>query len=241
MIRRPRSRRLAETARPRGFLLPALSAAIACLLAISPAAAQEPGARPKTIVLFDGKTLDGWKETDFRRSGGVMVEDGALVLQTGHPMTGITTTREDLPTVDYELAYEAKRVSGRDFFAAATFPVGKSFISLVNGGWGGSVTGLSSLDGADASENDSSTYFKYEEKTWYRFRVRVTGEAIRAWIDDKLTVSVDHKDREVKTRIEVRSNEPLGFAAWETAGALRKIEMRPLTAEEVAETNRAEK
>src|SRR5437764_12492650 len=99
----------------------------------------------------------------------------------GGSMTGITSTRKDLPSTNYELTYEARRLGGSDFFAAATFPVGKSYITLVNGGWGGHVTGLSSLGGADASENDTGTSFTYRDKTWYKFRVRVTDAVIRCW------------------------------------------------------------
>jgi hypothetical protein len=196
-----------------------------------------PGAS-KTLVLFDGKSLDGWKKTDFSHPGDVKVEDGTLVMATGRPMTGITCTRTDLPRTDYEFRYEAKRLEGSDFFAAATFPVGKSYITLVNGGWGGNVTGLSSLDGSDASENETGRFIKYENKTWYRFRVRVTSKVIRAWIDEKKVVDVDVKDREVGTRVETHASRPLGFATWDTAGALRNITVRPLSPSEVAETEK---
>ena len=154
------------------------------------------------------------------------------------PMTGITTTHKDLPTTNYELAYEAMRTTGEDFFAAATFPVGKSHITLVNGGWGGFVTGLSSLNGMDASENETTSSYKYEDKTWYRFRVRVTGEVIRCWVGDKELAAVDYRERHVGTRVETRSSEPLGFATWKTGGALRNIEVRPLTPDEIAATNK---
>ncbi|MCA1684624.1 MAG: DUF1080 domain-containing protein, partial [Planctomycetia bacterium] len=139
---------------------------------------------------------------------------------------------------DYELTYEAVRLEGDDFFAAATFPVGKSFITLVNGGWGGGVTGLSSLDGADASENETTRGVEYKDKTWYRFRVRVTGEVIAVAIDDKEVVAVGHKDRQVGTRIETRECQPLGFATYDTAGAVRKVEVRALTPDEVAAANK---
>src|SRR4051812_49358944 len=126
-------------------------AATCCLLIASPGAgraAEDPRpVEPKKLVLFDGKTLDGWMKTDFAHPGEVKVEDGAILLPVGRPMTGITSVRRDLPTTDYELTYEAKRLTGRDFFAAATFPVGKSYLTLVNGGWGGNITGLSSLNG----------------------------------------------------------------------------------------------
>jgi len=202
---------------------------------ISLAIAAEP---PKPLVLFDGKTLEGWKKTDFSGAAEVKVVDGALVMKSGESMTGITSTRKDLPTTNYELIYEAQRQEGGDFFAAATFPVGKSFITLVNGGWGGTVTGLSSLGGADASENETGHFFKYDSKKWYTFRVWVTDEVIRCWIDKEKIVDITHQDRHVGTRIETRANQPLGFATWETTGALRKVEIRALTAKEIEETNK---
>jgi hypothetical protein len=212
-----------------------------CVLAAPLAAGQagkdQPAGGSTKQVLFDGKTLDGWKKTDFFRAGEVKVEDGRIVMKDGGSMTGITSTRRDLPKVDYELSYEAMRLSGTDFFAAATFPVGKSYITFVNGGWGGHVTGLSSLTGSDASENETTRSYQYKNQTWYRFRVRVTDTVIRCWIDDKEIVAVNYRDQQVGTRIETRANEPLGFATWESSGALRTIEIRRLTPAEVAATN----
>jgi hypothetical protein len=206
--------------------------------AVGQAAKDQPADSPKKLVLFDGKSLEGWKATDFARTGDVKVEDGAIVMHAGKSMTGITSTRKDLPKTNYELSYEAKRLTGQDFFAAATFPVGKSYITLVNGGWGGNVTGLSSLNGADASENQTTQFYKYEDKTWYRFRARVTDRVIRCWINDKEIIDVDLEDREVGTRLETRASEPLGFATWNTSGAVRKIEVRGLSSEEITETNK---
>ena len=211
------------------------------LAALALGASQEPkgdpAAKPGEIALFDGKSLDGWKVTPFARSGEVVVEDGAIVMKEGRPMTGITSTRADLPKIDYELSYEAQRLTGRDFFAAATFPVGDAFLTLVNGGWGGSVTGLSSLDGADASENDSSTSYTYKDKTWYRFRIHVTAASVRAWVDDKKLVDARVAGRHLGTRIEVRASQPLGFATWETGGAVRAIRIRQLTEAEIRDAS----
>ncbi len=206
--------------------------ALLTLLSGHPAFADEP---PKPRALFDGQSLDGWKKTPFFKAEGldVRVEDGSIVLPQGTPMSGITTTRGDLPTVDYELRYEARRTAGADFFAAATFPVGKSFVTFVNGGWGGSVTGLSSLNGMDAAENSTNTFVKYQNETWYRFRVRVTAKVVRGWVDDKEVFAVDHGELALKTRLETRPNQPLGFATWKSSGAIRRVEVRALTPAEV--------
>lgn len=209
-------------------------AAIACAVLLA------TGADDPRRSLFDGKTLDGWKDAGYHDAPKATVEDGAIRLPKGSPMSGITSTRADLPTTDYELTYEAMRVDGRDFFAAATFPVGKSFVTLVNGGWGGTITGLSSLNGADASENETSKGITYENGRWYRFRVRVTEKAIRGWVDDKEVFAVELEGRPVGTRIEVRPNQPLGFATWRSAGAVRKVEVRRLTPAEVAANDKFE-
>ena len=198
--------------------------------------ADEP---PSKRVLFDGKTLDGWKRVESYKAGAVKVADGAIVLEAGGPMSAVVSTRTDLPKLDYELAFEARRVDGKDFFAAATFPVGDSFVTLVNGGWGGRVTGLSSINGSDASENDTRRDVKYEDDTWYRFRVQVTAEVIRCWIDDKETFATNYRGVQVKTRIETRPHQPLGFASYRTTGAVRAVDVRKLTEAEVAATNKA--
>lgn len=218
-----------------GFLV---AIAVFGVLTSATARAEDP-APGKTAkeVLFDGKSLEGWKSTEFFGAGEVAISDGMVVLNAGRSMTGITSTRKDLPTTNYELVYQAQRIKGSDFFAAATFPVGKSFITLVNGGWGSTVTGLSSLDGADASENDTTTFFKYQEKTWYKFRVWVTEERIRCWIDDEQVVDVEYLNRSVGTRLETYANQPLGFAAYETTGAIRGVAVRKLTPEELKATN----
>ena len=208
--------------------------AIAMARGAGRAEAGRPADPPAARALFDGKSLEGWEKTSFSHPGDVKVEDGAIVLAVGRPMTGVTSTSRDLPTTDYELSYEARRTAGSDFFAAATFPVGAAHVTLVNGGWGGSVTGLSSLDGADASENETTRSIKYANGTWYRFRIVVTDAAIRGFVDDKEVIAVDHRGRKVATRIEVRANRPLGFATWESGGAVRKVEVRRLTPAEVA-------
>jgi hypothetical protein len=178
--------------------------------------------------LFDGKSLKGWRETQFLKPGEVRVEDGVIVLGFGKPLTGINWTGE-FPKSDYEIRFEALRRSGNDFFATLTFPVQDSFCSWVTGGWGGDIVGLSSLDGWDASENETRTYFTFENRRWYAMRLRVTENQIMAWIDDKPIIKVDIGGRSIGLRYgEIEKSVPLGFASYATTGALRKIEYRLL-------------
>ena len=196
--------------------------ALLLALAATPVFAQQPRS------LFDGVTLAGWEATDFGASGPVEVRDGAIVIGAGDPMTGITW-KGAFPKLDYELTLDAKRVIGGDFFAAITFRVGDSPNTLVLGGWGGGVVGLSSIDGADASENETRRFKQFEDDRWYRIRLRVTGEKIQAWIDDEMLVDFAHRGRLLSIRVEVIPSQPFGIATWRTTGALRNIEVRELT------------
>src|SRR5215831_10982023 len=102
------------------------------------------------VPFFDGKTLTGWSETDFAGHGSVESESGLILLNTGDPLTGINWTNR-VPKMNYEVALDAMRVTGSDFFCGLTVPVSNSFCSLIVGGWGGSLVGISSLDRMDAS------------------------------------------------------------------------------------------
>lgn len=177
--------------------------------------------------LFDGKSLDGWKESDFAGRSPVRVEKGAILLPMGNDMTGVTY-KGKVPTIDYEVSLEARRVEGDDFFCALTFPVGKNPCTLVCGGWGGTVVGLSSLDGMDASLNETSRTFQFEKGRWYRIRLRVTRDRIQAWIDLEKMVDVATEGKQIGIRWEVEPSRPFGIATWRTTGALRDIRIRDL-------------
>jgi Domain of Unknown Function (DUF1080) len=178
--------------------------------------------------LFDGKSLAGWRETPFSGHGQVRVEKGAIVLGAGSPMTGVTRTGS-FPHTNYEVRFEGQRQQGNDFFASLTFPVGNSHCTWVLGGWGGDIVGLSSLDGWDASDNETRAYFTFENGQWYTLRLRVTADRIMAWIDDQAIVNVSIAGRSVSLRMgEIDLSAPFGFASYLTSGALRKIEYREL-------------
>ena len=200
------------------FWLPSLS--IALLFAL-PANAAEPAAKS----LFDGKTLMGWKTTPFGGEGEIEVEEGRLIIRSGSPMSGITYTGE-FPKTNYEVSLEAMRVTGSDFFCGLTFPVGDNPCSFICGGWGGGVVGLSSIDGSDASENETTKYMEFETGRWYTIRVRVTPEKIATWIDKKQMVDLPLKDRRISVRLEVELSRPLGIATYNTSAALREIKVQ---------------
>lgn len=209
------------------FVPLALALALGCAAAVVRGQSPAPAAGGAES-LFDGKTLGSWRPTKFSRQGPVKVENGTIVLEPGNDLTGITWAGAALPTTNYELTLQAMRVEGSDFFAGITFPVDKSFCSLILGGWGGNVIGLSSINDLDASENSTSQSMVFEKQRWYNVRIRVTPEAIDAWLDDKHIISQELKGNRIDVRMEVEASEPLGVATWRTKGALRDISLRRL-------------
>ncbi len=178
------------------------------------------------VNLFDGKTLTGWTITDFAGRGEVRVTDGRIVLQSG-VMTGVTWTN-DIPRMNFEVELESMRVDGSDFFCALTFPVGTNPCSMIVGGWGGGVVGLSSLDGEDASSNETTKYMSFENGRWYKIRLKVVPNAIQAWIDGDKMVDVVTTGRRISIRMEVQESVPFGIATWSTTGAIRNLRVRRL-------------
>ncbi len=184
-------------------------------------------------VLFDGKSLLGWKATNFGGEGAVEVRDGMIVMEMGGDMSGITFTGKP-PRTNYELQLEGQRLQGSDFFCTTTFPVGEEHCSLVVGGWGGTVVGLSNVDYYDASDNLTTSFREFKDNTWYAIRIRVSDHKISAWIDDEKVVEQPRKGHKFDLRMEVDLSRPLGFSTWQSSGAVRGIRVRLLTADEIA-------
>jgi hypothetical protein len=143
-------------------------------------------------------------------------------------MTGITWAGPALPTTSYELELQAMRVEGGDFFAGITFPVAEAHCSLILGGWGGTVVGLSSINGMDASENSTSQSVEFESGRWYHVRIRVTPARIEAWLDGRHIIDQELARNSVDVRIEMNASRPLGVASWRTKSALKEIRLKRL-------------
>jgi len=186
---------------------------------------QPKSADPGWALLFDGKSLEGWEVTQFGTQGPVQVSDGNIVVGMGDGCSGITW-KGDFPKMNYEVKLEAKKVSGNDFFCGMTFPVGDSFCSFIVGGWGGPVVGLSSIDGLDASDNETRTLKKFEHDTWYEIHLKVSEEKIEAWIDGEQIIDFSYEGRKLSIRPEVNLSKPFGICSWVTTAALRNIQLK---------------
>ncbi len=175
-------------------------------------------------LLFNGKDLDGWEITNFGPQGPVYVSGGSIILGMGEGCTGITWKR-DFPKEDYMVTLQAKRVSGHDFFCGMTFPVGDSPCTLIVGGWGGSVVGLSSINKLDASENETKVLKNFENDRWYKICLIVKPDTIKASIDNNILIDFAIGNNKLSIRPEVQLSKPFGIASWTTTAALKNIKL----------------
>ena len=183
------------------------------------------------LTLFDGKNLDNWERTDFAGKGEVRIdENGSMVLEMGAELSGVHWKgKTELPKINYEVTLQAKRTMGSDFFCGLTFPFKESHATLILGGWGGSLIGISSLDDFDASENDTGDAYVFEDKKWYDIRLRVTEEKLQVWLESKMVIDSDVEGRKVSMRFgEIEMSVPFGICTYATTGVIRDIKIKNL-------------
>ncbi len=182
--------------------------------------------------LFDGRSLDAWKRTEFAGGGEVRVEKSfrqgpaAIVVEAGETLSGFNWTKQ-VPRTNYEISLEAMKIDGHDFMCGLTFPVGSSYATLILGGWGGPVAGISSIDNSDASENPTTRYLDFYKDRWYRVRLRVTPARLEAWLNDNKIIDQDITGRKISLRPgSISQSIPLGIATYQTSAAYREIRLR---------------
>lgn len=200
--------------------------------------------KTRVIRLFNGKDLKGLKVLEksyYEDHGKVHVKDGTLLISKGLPGSGIRIDPEihkDLPRIDYEVFVTAKRVAGSDFFCGLTFPINKSYCTLILGGWGGGSIGLSNVDSLSAIENETTGFHDFENGRWYDIHLKVTAKKIEASLTpavpkgkkpktEKL-FSIGSGDHKYDIWWEQEPARPFGLTTWGTTAAIKRLEIRTL-------------
>lgn len=195
-----------------------------------PTAAETPAA----VSLIDDD-LSRFDKLVFGADGEIFVEEGVLHMDMGGPLTGVVYNGKVADLLgesleNYEVSFEAQRLQGNDFFVGLTFPVGtEGHVTLIMGGWGGGLVGLSSLDHADASMNPTTKLMQFEMDRWYAVRLAVTTDTIQVWLDGDEVISVNRADHErYSLRGEVLDTAPLGLCCYQTHAAYRNLQVKRL-------------
>ncbi|MCL1920426.1 MAG: DUF1080 domain-containing protein [Kiritimatiellaeota bacterium] len=187
------------------------------------------------VKLFNGKDLSGWKVVDYEDGGAVKVlPDGTVSCAAGKPLSGIAYTNP-VPTMSYELKLEIMRVEGSDFFAGLTIPVGEDFCTVIIGGWGGNLCGVSSVNYMDASESQWSRAVSFENNHWHTLRVRVMPNVLQVFLDEKEKTYHARIEYEKTSQFSLRAGsdidktKPLGLATYQTHAQWRNFTLTKIT------------
>lgn len=182
------------------------------------------------VSLVPEEGMGKWKGLNFGGEGLTTWKDGVLTIEEGAELTGVVWSGA-VPEAPYQLELEARRTSGVDFFCGLTFPVRdkETCVTLIVGGWGGGVVGISSIDGMDASENETAGFRAFKDDQWYKVRLEVRKNSLQAWIDGVEVVNVDTTNRKLGLRFgDIDKCVPLGLATWQTTAELKNLRWRPL-------------
>lgn len=210
------------------------AAALAAAPALAACGAPGDGTRPAEPtqvapweVLFDGRDLSAWKAGVFGEFPEFDLAEDGVVIPQGVPLAGLTYQGTP-PTPPFEAVFDVTKEFGADFFFSVTFPVRGEHLTLVLGGWGGVVCGLSCLDGEDASGNDTRTLKNFPDGSRYRVTLAVTDERVRVGLDGEPLIDADLRGRELELRPEVDPSVPFGVATFATQSILHGVSVRQL-------------
>lgn len=188
------------------------------------------GCRKEVVVPVMDRSWNEMRGQWEGMSGGQIDTREPLRIGWGETMTAVRWTGEP-PTPPFELELMAKRIDGTDFFCAVTFPVRgpDECVTLIVGGWGGGTVGISSIDGKDASENESTSLHAFETDVWYAIRLVRNGERIETWINGEKVIDVDTTGKTLALRPgPIEECAPFGLATWQTTAVIRNVRWKPL-------------
>lgn len=192
--------------------------------AISCRKSPAPTAPPPAWIPLD----EGWKHV----MGGSLSHPEQTLLRLGWSESLSAAKWTGTPIEPpFELELEARRIDGTDFFCGITFPARESSecLTWVVGGWGGSLVGLSSIDGKDASSNETTTHRVFVKERWYQLRLKCTTERIEAWIDGERVIDFPTAGKSLGLRPgPIDQCTPFGLATWQTTGEFKSLRWRPL-------------
>jgi len=105
-------------------------------------------------------------------------------------------------------------------------PVGANYVSMVLGGWGNCIVGLSCIDRKLASGNETTLAMSFDNDRWYRVRVKVSPERFQAWVDNKQVIDMEREGRKISPYPGLEILTPFGLFSWGTSSAIKDVRYR---------------
>lgn len=171
---------------------------------------------------------DAWESVNFGGEGEVEFDGASVRMGFGSPLTAVAWRGAASLPPEYEIEVVAARLDGSDFFCALNIPIGEQSASVVLGGWGGALCGLSCINGDDASMNATRSFRGFERDQNYRLRVRVDATRVQAWVDDEPLFSQVREGVEFSLRTEVSPAGRLALSCFQTSARIESVRWRSI-------------
>ena len=191
----------------------------------------------KRFTFYDGTTRKlpaNWERTSYGGEGEIHFENGVIGMEIGSGLTGINWKVDKYPTNNFKMIVRARRIVGEDMTCGLTFPVGDQFASLIVGGWGGSVVGISCVDGKAANENKTTSDMQFIHKQWYTVEVVVRGNRLTCSVDDRKVVEIDTTGHKFSLRGGCEPSQPFAVFTFATCIEVDRIEIIDLSGKQTS-------
>jgi hypothetical protein len=179
------------------------------------------------VQLFSIEHRSHWTPSSNQSSPAFIWKENQLIISEGVRLNGlIFNPLNNMAWESFELELDVKKINGNDFLCGLTFPVGniKRLVTLVLGGWGGSVNGISCIDGNDAFNNCTASNKDYLFNQWYHVKVQVTPTQITVWVDQECIIDFTHQDRHLSLRSsEIEFYQPFSITTYKTQSEFKNF------------------
>lgn len=154
----------------------------------------------------------------FARDLGITRDGDRLVLTT--PATDTKTVMGDPSWTDYEFTVRARKASGAEgFLILVRATDDRNFYWWNLGGWGNTGHQLEVEKDDNRRAIGTRVPGSMEAGRWYDIRMRVEGDHIQGWVDDKLLL-------DLRDATHTRGGVGVGF--WATSGEYRDLKVADL-------------
>lgn len=170
-----------------------------------------------------------WESVSLGGEGEVEFDEQGVLMRFGSPLTGVRWLGDALPD-SYEVEVRAARIDGNDFFCGLNLPIGTDSATVVLGGWGGALCGLSCIDGMDASMNATRSFQDFSRGEVHVLRVRVDPQEVYAEVDGAELFRHTRGEGVLSLRAEVQPVGSFGVTCFQTTARIESVRWRPITA-----------
>lgn len=185
---------------------------------------ENPPPDPKPTHAFHPENRHHWQDPN-NTDTATWHPQNILEVSYGASIAGLRWTGP-IPSPPYRISLEARRIDGADFFCGLTFPVRspEENATLILGGWGGAQVGISSIDGRDAADNETSQIITFKKNHWQKIDLTVTRTHIQVSLNNHQIINLPITGKTLSLRPgPIEPFVPLSLTTFQTTAQFKNL------------------